>query len=187
MESIQSAVNIRESFPESSENAINDLVRHCLTASYTCKGIAYYYDRSDVALVGLCSMFKFCARIQSRWARDLMCYQVARGGETALQSIDEPEKSEWGTPVESLTFLLERMKSLKDQIEKTIKVARDGGDQHFKFYLKNDFLDPLIYFIRKIGMLITNAVRAGPGLGEYEFSKDIKLHFPDIFDAVNFF
>jgi ferritin len=181
---VTNSVEIRENFPKQSEKALNKLINCYLTGSYVCKSIAYYYDRDDIALLGMRKLFKFCARIESRWARDLMDYQVARGGHVTLHAIREPEKTNWGTPVESLTYLLEKMKQLKDDIEKMINVAREHKDQHFKYYLKNEFLEPLIVVIRKVGVLITNANRAGSGLGEYEFSKDIKLHFPEVFDAI---
>jgi ferritin heavy chain len=107
-----------------------------------------YFDRDDVALVGLRTLNKFCARIESKWAKELMNYQLARGGEVVFKSIPQPEKQEWGTSVESMDYLLMKKKMLKEQIEKCIKIARDCNDQHLKNYLKNEFLDPLILFIR---------------------------------------
>lgn len=176
-------VDIRENFSDESEKTINELINVLLNFAYTCKSMACYFDRDEVALVGMVTLNRFAAVVGGKWAKELMRYQVTRGGQVHLKQIEEPEKMDWGTPVDSMTYLLEKKKKLKEFLEKCIARARDNKDQHLKNYLKNEFLEPLIYIIYKSGLLITNCKRAGTGLGEYEFSKDVHLHFPEIVDA----
>jgi ferritin heavy chain len=177
---IKSNVTIRHNFSDQIECGINDLINVFYTGAYTCRSMQFYFDRDEVGLYGMADLNRCKADYQLNFVRKLEDYQVVRGGRVCLTSIKKPEKDDWGTPLESLEYLL-NMK--KNQIQCCLKlhdICETNNDEHLKEFLEQEFLEPLYNSIRKIGVLITNLQRAGTGLGEYEFNKDIELHLKDI-------
>lgn len=58
--------------------------------------------------------------------------------------------------------------------------ACDQVDPHLTDFLETVILRPLVEFIRKVGVLISNLERAGPKLGEYQFNKDVEKHLQQL-------
>jgi len=54
-------------------------------------------------------------------------------------------------------------------------VATNNNDAHFADFLESEFLDEQVEAIKEYGDLITKCKRAGTGLGEYMFDKDLKV------------
>jgi len=53
------------------------------------------------------------------------------------------------------------------------KVATDHADNHMTDFLEGNFLEEQVESIKKIGDMITQLKRAGPGLGEFIFDKEL--------------
>lgn len=124
---------------------------------------------------------RFCAIMELRAAKKLMDYIVTRGGRVEFSDIPKPPKTEFNSPVESLQNLLDMKKVIQQTIMKVHDTADKNQDEHLKEYLEVEFLEPVIVFTRKVGVLIANLKRAGTGLGEYQFNKDLEIHFEEIF------
>lgn len=75
--------------------------------------MAYYFDREDIGLFGMADFFRWCARESYQCCRLLMDYIVVRGGDVELDTIKKPEKTEWGTPLEALEYLIDLKKVLE--------------------------------------------------------------------------
>lgn len=75
---------------------------------------AYYYNRDDAALPGLFKYFKNASEEEREHAYKLLEYQNKRGGRVVLNSIDAPEKQEWGSACEAMNFALELEKRVND-------------------------------------------------------------------------
>lgn len=142
--------------------------------------MAYYFDREDIGLFGMANFYRWCAREGYQCARLLMDYLVVRGGEVQFKSIKKPEKDEWGTPLEALEYLVDLKKVINQQVLKVHSVGCEGNDAHLKDFLETVILRPLIEFLRKVAVLITNLERAGSKLGEYQFNKDLELYLLDL-------
>jgi ferritin len=142
--------------------------------------MAYYFDREDIGLFGMANFYRWCAREGYQCARLLMDYLVVRGGEVQFKTIKKPEKDEWGTPLESLQYLVDLKKVINQQVLKVHSSACESNDAHLRDFLETVLLRPLVEFLRKVAVLITNLERAGTKLGEYQFNKDLELYLLDI-------
>jgi len=142
--------------------------------------MTYYFDRQDIGLFGMANFYRWCAREGYQCSRLLMDYLVVRGGEVQFQTIKKPEKNEWGTPIQSLEYLLNLKKSINQQVLKVHSVACESKDAHLNDFLETVILRPLVEFVRKVAVLIVNLERAGPKLGEYQFNKDLELYLLEL-------
>lgn len=177
--SISQNVSIRQNFHKDSESLINDLINMSLELGYTCKSMAYYFDRDDIGLYGMSDFNRWCAREAFATARYLMDYIVVRGGRVQFETIKKPDTEEWGSPLESLQSLLKYKQKLNALVLKVHDSATDNHDPHLNDFIESEILKPLVSFIRKIGVLISNLKRAGPNLGEYQFNKDLNQYLKD--------
>lgn len=103
-------VSIRQNFSDESENLINQLINNLFFGCYSCTSMAYYFDREDIGLFGMADFFRWCARDSYQCCRLLMDYIVVRGGEVEFDTIKKPEKTEWGTSLEALEYLIDLKK-----------------------------------------------------------------------------
>lgn len=106
----QRSVTIRQNFSDESENLINQLINNLLFGCYSCTSMAYYFDREDIGLFGMADFFRWCSRESYQSCRLLMDYIVVRGGQVEFLPVKKPEKTEWGTPLDALEYLIDLKK-----------------------------------------------------------------------------
>lgn len=165
---------IRQNFHDESESLLNDLINLLLENSYTCKSMAYYFDRDVIGLFGMADFNRWCAFDNAINARKVMDYIVERGGRVCLDDIKKPDTTEWGAPIESLKSLLKEYQELYDLVLRVHDKAHENHDPHLNDFLETELVEPVATIIRKIGVLISNLSTAGTCLGEYEFNKDLE-------------
>ena len=136
--------------------------------------MAMYYERDDVALPGFSSFFKHNSDEEREHAEKLMKYLNKRGGRIVLQDVKRPAQDEWGTALQSLEAAFDLEKKVNESLLGVHAVATRNNDPHLTNYLEEEFLDEQVEAIKQLGDLITKLRRAGPGLGEYMFDKDLK-------------
>lgn len=78
---------------------------------YICQ--AFYFERDDVALLGLHNYFKKASDEEREHAMKFMNYQNKRGGKIALSAIAAP-KNEWGTAQDAMIAALDLEKEVNE-------------------------------------------------------------------------
>ncbi|RMZ94423.1 middle subunit-like, partial [Brachionus plicatilis] len=121
--SVSQNVSIRQNFDETSESMLNQLINVVCTRNYTYHGIAYYFDRVDIGLVGFASVFRLCATYSRDLTHKMMDYCVLRGGHVVLREIPKPDSSVYTNPSETLEFLIQSFKDINDLAVSLHKVA----------------------------------------------------------------
>lgn len=164
---------VRQNFHQESEAGLNRQINMELQASYVYQSMAFYFDRDDVALPGFSKFFKHSSDEEREHAEKLMKYQNRRGGRVVLRDIQKPEKDEWGTGLEALETALGLEKTVNQSLLDLHALASSHNDAHLTDFLEGEFLEEQVESIKKISDLITKLKRAGPGLGEYIFDKDL--------------
>ena len=164
---------IRQNFHQDSEKAINDQINMELTASYVYQSMAFYFDRDDVALPGFHKFFKENSEEEREHAEKLMKYLNKRGGRVVLQDVKKPDRDEWGSALEALQTALELEKKVNQSLLNLHEIASNNNDPQLADFLESEYLEEQVESIKKLGDLITKLKRAGPGLGEYLFDKDL--------------
>lgn len=164
---------IRQNFHQESEAALNRQINIELTASYVYQSMAFYFDRDDIALHGFHKFFKKSSEEEREHAEKLMKYQNKRGGRVVLREIAKPEKDEWGTGLEALETALDLEKKVNQSLLDLHQVASTNNDAHLSDFIEGEFLDEQVESIKKLSEMITKLKRAGPGLGEFLFDKDL--------------
>ena len=164
---------IRLNFHEESEAALNRQINLELSASYVYQSLSLYFDRDDVAFPGFSKYFKKNSDEEREHAEKFMKYVNMRGGRILLADVKKPEKDEWGTPLQALEYVLSLEKSITSALYALHSLASTHNDVHLSDYLESEFLDEQVEAVRHLGEMIVKLKRAGPGLGEYLFDKEL--------------
>lgn len=180
MSTTKQTVSIRQNFSDDCESGINSLINQILYGSYICNSMAYYFDRDDVGLFGVADFYRWCGIQTYHCSRLLMDYIVFRGGKVNFDTIKKPERQEWGSPLESLEYVLDINQYVNKQVLQLNQCACEHKDPHLTDFLEKELLRPMVEFIHKIGVLVSNLRLAGSEIGEYEFNKDLELHLIEI-------
>jgi ferritin heavy chain len=162
----------RQNYAAECEAAINKQINMELYASYVYNSMAFYYERDDVALPGFAKYFKKSAQEESEHAQKFMAFQNKRGGRIVLKDIKKPERDEWGTGLDGMNAALELEKQVNQSIIDLSALAGEKGDNHLSHFL-DDFLEEQVDGIKEIADHVTKLTRAGPGLGELLYDKDL--------------
>jgi ferritin heavy chain len=87
--------------------------------------------------------------------------------------VQKPEKDEWGTGLEALEAALALEKKVTTAIYDLHEVAAAHNDAHAMDFLEGEFIEEQVQALKKLADLITRCRRAGPGLGEHLFDKEL--------------
>ncbi|CAF0724122.1 unnamed protein product [Brachionus calyciflorus] len=188
--SVTQNVSIRQNFDETCESMLNQLINVVVTRNYNYHGVAYWFDRVDIGLVGFAQLFRLCASYNYNLTRKLMDYVVLRGGHVVLGDIPKPDTSLYTTPSDTLEYMIQSYKELNDLAISLHKMADENQDANLTDFLEAEIIRPVSKVIRRIGVLVANVRRAGPGLGEYQVNKHLKVYLTRMvnptLESVNF-
>jgi len=101
-----------------------------------------------------------------------MAFQNKRGGRVVLKDIKKPDQDEWGSGLEAMKAALDLEKQVNQSIIDLHKLAGERGDGHMTQFL-DEFLDEQVNGIKEIADHVTRLTRAGPGLGEHLYDKEL--------------
>jgi len=166
---------VRQNFHNQVEAAINKHINMELYASYVYTSMWAYYERDDVALLGMAKFFKEESEEEREHAQKLMKYQTSRGGRVVLSTINPPECQEWNGTLKGLSEALALEKKVNQSLLDMHKLASQHNDAHLTDFLEDHYLDMQVESIKKLADMITRLKRAGPtGLGEHIFDKEFQ-------------
>ena len=165
---------VRQNFHEESEKAINAQINLELTASYVYQSMSFHFDRDDIALPGYSHKFAEDSKEEREHAEKLMKYLNKRGGRVVLADVKRPDRDEWGNGLSALQAALDLEKKVNQSLLNLHALAATHNDAHLTDFLEEEYLDEQVEAIKKLADLITRAKRAGEGLGEHLFDKDLQ-------------
>ena len=161
-----------------------------MKSDYVCHSIAYYFDRADIGLYGVADFFRNSGLVKCRESKLVMDYLMMRGAQVVLNDVEKPEKNVWGTPVQALEYLLVIHKNIYDATLKVYQTGQKINDAHLTNFLEF-LLRCVTLWIRRIGVIVSNAEKAGPALGAYQLNKhlcyNMKLFFETNKEIDNYF
>jgi ferritin heavy chain len=162
----------RQNYHAESEAGVNKQINLELYASYVYQSMAWYFNRDDVALPGIHKYFRQLSCEERKHAEKLMHYQNMRGGRIVLQSIQKPEKDEWGSALDAMQTAVALEKDINQVLIDLHKTAATHGDSQMCDFLEDQYLEPEVKEIKELSDHVTNLRRVGPGLGEFMFDKE---------------
>jgi len=162
----------KQNYHAECEAGVNKQINLELYASYVYQSMGWYFDRDDVALKGFSDFFKKSSEEEREHAEKLMKYQNQRGGRIVLQSIQKPDRDEWGTGLEAMTVALSLEKNVNQSLLDLHKLGDTNGDAQFCDFIEGTYLGEQVEAIKQLSDYVTNLKRVGPGLGEYMFDKE---------------
>jgi len=165
---------VRQNFHEETEARLNQQINMELFASYTYQSLAFHFERDDVALPGFAKFFKHNSDEEREHAEKFMTYLNRRGGRVVLQDIKKPAADEWGTGLQGLETALVLEKQVNQALLDLHAVADKHADPQLTDFLEGNYLEEQVEAIKELGDMITKLKRAGDGLGEYLFDKDLQ-------------
>jgi len=162
----------RQNYAAECEAGVNKQINMELYANYVYTSMAFYFERDDVALLGFAKYFKNAAKEEAEHAQKFMEFQNKRGGRVVLKDIKKPERDEWGSGLDGMKAALELEKQVNQSIIDLHALAGEKGDNHMTHFL-DEFLEEQVDGIKEIADHVTRLIRAGPGLGEHLYDKDL--------------
>ncbi|KAK2587095.1 hypothetical protein KPH14_002861 [Odynerus spinipes] len=162
---------VRQNFHEDCEEGLNKQINMELYASYVYLSMAYYFDRSDVALSGLYKYFKKASDDEREHATKFLTYQNKRGGNVVFTAIQAPPTSDWTSAKNAMTEALELEKRVNESLLELHAIAGKHNDANFMDFLETEFLQEQVDSMKEIAGYVTNLEMAGEGLGTFLFDK----------------
>ncbi|KAI4504340.1 hypothetical protein M0802_000811 [Mischocyttarus mexicanus] len=164
---------IKQNFHQDCEDGLNKQINMELYASYVYLSMAYYFDRSNVALSGLHNYFKKASDEEREHAMKFITYQNKRGGDLVLTSINAPPTNDWSSAKNAMAEALSLEKKVNESLLELHAIAAKHSDANFMDYLETEFLQEQVDSIKKIADYVTNLEMVGEGLGIYVFDKEM--------------
>jgi len=154
------------------EAAINKQINLELYTNYVYTSMAFYFDRSDVALPGFHKYFKKAAEEEKEHALHFMEFQNKCGGRIVLNEIKKPDRDEWGSGLEAMKAALALEKKVHESILQLHQLASNSGCQDTCQFL-DGYLEEQVRSIKELADHVARLSRVGPGLGEHLYDKDL--------------
>ncbi|KAI4471356.1 ferritin [Holotrichia oblita] len=149
------------------ENAVNKQISAEFTAAYSYLGLACYFGRSSVALLGTQKFFTDMYNEEIGHGMLLIKFQETRGGNVKIDTL-KPMKCPECTILNSLEISLKMEKEITEQLLNVIETAKKHEDIRTVDYLTNTFIKDQMEAIRQLGILIAVAEMIGDcGLSQY--------------------
>jgi len=164
---------VRQNFHEACEAAINKQINMELYASYVYLSLSHHYERDDISLPGIAKFMKKSSDEERAHAEKFMEYQNSRGGRIRLLPVSAPARQEWGNLLEGLQTALDLEKQVNQSILDLHGKADEYKDPHLGGFLEEHFITEQVEAIKMLADFITRAKRAGTGLGEHIFDKEL--------------
>lgn len=165
---------VKQNFHEDCEEALNQQINTELYASHVYLSMAYYFDRSDVALPGLHHYFKKASDEEREHAMKFMQYQNKRGGSIALTTINAPQSNDWSSAKDAMSAALELEKQVNVKLLDLHTLASRHNDPHLLDFLETEYLQEQVDSIKEIADHVTNLNRVGEGLGVFIFDRELQ-------------
>jgi ferritin heavy chain len=127
-----------------------------------------------VALPGFSKFFKHNSDEEREHAEKFMKYLNSRGGRIVLKDIKRPDNDEWGTGLNALQTALNLEKQVNASLLSLHAVASTHNDPHLSNFIEEEFLTEQVEAIKELGDHVTKLNRAGSGLGEYLYDKELQ-------------
>ncbi|KAK9739134.1 Ferritin-like domain [Popillia japonica] len=155
------------------ENAVNKQINAEFTAAYAYLGLACYFGRSNVGLLGTQKFFMDMYNEEVDHGMTLIKFQEMRGGNVKIGTL-KPSTCEGCSILSSLRISLCMEKEITEQLLKVIESAKKMDDIRTVDFLTNEFIKEQMESIRQLGILISMAEMIGDsGLSQYFM--DLKL------------
>ncbi|CAK9292724.1 unnamed protein product [Gordionus sp. m RMFG-2023] len=104
-------------------------------------------------------------------ARKLIKYQNKRGGRVVYKSI---QKDDWKSPLDAFNAALDLEKNVNASLLEIHLLGCTHLDPNLQDFI-DEYLVDQVNSIKEVSDHVTNLIRVGSGLGEYQFDK----HFYD--------
>ena len=163
----------RQNYHEECEAGVNKQINLELYASYVYLSMASHFSRDDVALKGAAEFFKKNSDEEREHAQILIKFQNQRGGRVVYQDVKKPEKDAWGSIQDAMQSALDLEKHVNQALLDLHGIAGGKNDAQMCDFIENHFLTEQVEAIKEIADHITNLKRAGPGLGEFLYDKEL--------------
>ncbi|EDV24260.1 Soma ferritin [Trichoplax sp. H2] len=159
----------RQNFHAESEATLNKLINLTLNYEYVYMAMAFYFNRDDINLPNMTKFFKHCACEKRETLEKLLSLQNTRGGRIVLMDITKPEKSEFGSCVDSMKHALDLEKKYNQAALDFHVITDSHSDPQLSDWIESHLLSESVGIIKTLSDHIGQLTRVGNGLGEYQF------------------
>lgn len=165
----------RHNYADECEAAINEQINVEYNNSYVYHAMYAYFDRDNVALMGLAKFFKESSKEERGHAEKLMEFQNKRGGKVKLLSIVMPHSEfdhvQKGDALYAMELALSLEKLTNEKLLKLNAVAKRTNDVQLADFIEREFLAEQVESIKKISEYVAQLRRVGEGHGVWHFDQ----------------
>lgn len=114
---------------------------------------------------------KHCAEEKRETLEALLKMQNTRGGRIVFEDIAQPEKSEFGTCLNTITIALALERQYNQAALDLHAISDKHSDSQLSDWIEGQLLAESVEIIKKLGDYTAQLKRVGGGLGEYQFDQ----------------
>ena len=167
-------MSCRQFFSTTSESALNKQVTSELEAAHAYRGLAAYYARDDVQLMGVSKYFAAQSEEETGHAQKFIDYINLRGGRVTLEPVGTVDISKVVTALDGFEFALELERQVNAKLMHLVEVAETEHDEHFHHLVEDGFLDEQVESIREFAGYVSTLKRMNnDATGVYLFDRDL--------------
>uniref|UniRef100_A0AAY4D1Z6 Uncharacterized protein n=1 Tax=Denticeps clupeoides TaxID=299321 RepID=A0AAY4D1Z6_9TELE len=146
----------RQNLPAAVEEGLCGVATFLAELAYRLEALAKIFEQDSVALPRAAAFF-----------HAMLDYLNQRGGLYCGKDIKCPGCEGTCALLPALELTLVQRKEQMAVMAELSQLAREHGDAHTAGVVRSRFLAPLAPRVKRLGDLVTNARRLGPGWGEY--------------------
>lgn len=168
------ALYMGQNYPPECEVAINDQIILELYASYVYESMACYFNSHEVALKQFAQFFLQQSGKERVHAHRLIALQNQRGGHLRRRKFNRPDPNCWKNGLKALESALHLEQCVNRSLLDLHQLATEKNDAHLCDFLKGDYLQEQVKFLKELEDHITNLTQMGAlesGLAEDLFDK----------------
>merc|ERR1712226_965016 len=167
----------RQNYSAELEAALNEQIHMEQSASQQYRAMWAYFSRDSVALPGMAKFLGKNADEEAGHAKQMMEYQIKRGGVVNLKDISTPQTEFSNSEIGDACFCMEKVLELEKAVNQNLLDLHAKSDAAGDIQMSNfieDFLDEQVDAIKEISDYVSMLRRVGSsGLAVYTFDRDL--------------
>lgn len=162
---------------QSAEDLLSQLVNHLMSLEHKCKSMSCYFRKNYQDKYGIADFYEWCSRDLDKCVEHVTDYMKKNGSQVQLKQIEKPETEDYGSPIESLEYVLREDKCLSSLMQNIHEWANSNNDHKLKEFMQKEMIGPMSAWNQHIEKMIEKMRVANQNQNLNELDKTFKSEF----------